>query len=132
MRRKIYYLKEADNSTYEQLMRNNPTFQKMSNLCDWYGYSLDIAFNRGTHSSPNFIVNIRHFGHSKYAANIKLQSEPGSSNASFIVRFGGFDYLTQKDCKEFLDELENAYELISELNKIDLNDLPCREDLPED
>lgn len=119
---------EADeNKSYEEFIKkcqDNPTWQKVNNICNKYGY----------HLSPLSYVEVYPSGKEKISLNI-ISNEENRYNPEifysskfgqdpvFAIKTSSYGSLVLEEHAKFIEAVTNAHNMIKEIEKIDLTTL---------
>lgn len=112
---------------YMNKMKSNPTFKKIESLCSKYGYRL-YGGTATTRKNGNKYIDIRiqqaDWNNKEYHADIYYSSPSFLGDDSrFEIQTAAYGALTVEEYAKFLKGCQDSYDLVTELNKIDLSTL---------
>lgn len=119
---------EADeNKSYEEFLKkcqDNPTWQKVNNICNKYGYHLaPLSYVEVYPSGKEKInLNIRSNEENRYNPEIFYSSKFGQDPV-FEIQTTSYGSLVLEEHAKFIEAVTNAHNMIKEIEKIDLTTL---------
>lgn len=118
-----------EGTTEDSLMRDNATFKKIDSICKKYGYELYDAYVKVYEKSGNkyprvSIRKVQKFHPEIYYNNSLLDKKVNY----FSIQTTSYGSLEKEEYEEFLKGCQDAYNLVSELEKIDLETLAIIEE----
>lgn len=110
-------------------MRAHPTFQKVKDLCDKYGYELHILTNEVYSYGGNYAkIHMSNKIENRYAPHIYLTDvaafQTGAQDWQYHIDTVSYGALTFEEYEKFLKATADAYELAKQLKEIDIADWP--------
>lgn len=119
---------DEEGTTKDSPMRDNATFKKIDSICKKYGYELYAAYVEVYESGNKYprvsISKVQKFHPEIYYNNNLLDKKVNY----FSIQTTSYGSLEKEEYEEFLKGCQDAYNLVSELEKIDLGTLAIIEE----
>lgn len=106
---------------FKDIMNNNEAYVKMKNIADKYGYFISSAFiqNNKVH------INIYKCNGKRFIPDVYFKSSTlDKPTSEFRIMTTSYGSLNMDDYEKFIKCVNNAYNMVSELEKIDTSKLP--------
>lgn len=117
-----------ESEDFKTVFANNSAVKKIDSLCNKYGYKLYSAYNKKLQNGEDFIkINIRPV--KDFHSEISFDDGYFFSNTKphFTIQTTAYGALDLNDYEKFLKGCNDSYNLVKELNKINLSELPIIE-----
>ncbi len=113
----------ADNNDFKQAVKNNPINKKIKQIADKYGY---VAKETFLTSYGGIQCSIYPKAHNDYHPDVyidKYYDVDDSGKIDFRIQTTSYGSISVSDYSEFLKACEDAYNMLSEIKKLDLSKL---------
>lgn len=106
---------------FKDVLNNNETYVKMRNIADKYGYFISSAFIHNNRVE----INIYKCCGKRFIPDVYFNSSTlDNPTSEFRIMTTSYGSLNMDDYEEFIQCVNNAYNMVSELEKIDTSKLP--------
>lgn len=114
---------ESDNNDFKQEVKNNPINKKIKQIANKYGY---VAKETYLTSYGGIQCSIYPKDHSDYHPDVYIDryfDEDKAGKIDFRIQTTSYGSISVSDYSEYLKACEDAYNMLSEIEKLDLNKL---------